>query len=611
MKHLRAIGVISVISMLAAAAPMAERPEPSRPWKFAVMADTQWLSADDGYNPGTVPVAIIKQLNQQFIAQHVQFVVQVGDLVDSTGSAVQSTRNAEGAHAAFVQELYNAGIGFFPLRGNHDANNIAGYEFRSLYPQTLGGPMNATPSYVFDQNPADVKYVANPDSATQPFPVPNPRRHPFMLGRHFSTPDPTTTGGNNWTGLSYSFDFENARFVLLDQFTPLQSDPTLSLSHNPEPNAIKLQQAWIDTVLSGKGRSDHAFVFSHKGLIDENHVDALFGSTPAADPASQDAFITSLYDHDVRYYMQGHDHMHDRSLVSVTSGSPWDAGIARVQNILCASDSSKFYTPGIPANDVKYDLSVFGLARQAQVAQELYSIGYYIVTVDGPRVTVDYYSADPGALPAGAVGANYEKLIDATPTLTFVKAETFGYSLNGREFLVAPTGSTAFGSIGNSYTVVQDAFDGTRARILGGVNGSTATDYDGRNFVKTVDTGWTRAEGRNLASHVLTLWGMGELYSTHTDVYTLSMSYDGGENPRLDGDGSFGLATRDEDGDWVNAIDLNAGGTRKFVNGPWKASYGLGTYGVDARTHTAWAVIDYNAAFAVARDINHKPRHRR
>jgi hypothetical protein len=353
------IGVISVISILAAAAPTAERPEPPRPWTFAVIADTQWLAADDGYNPGTVPVAIIRQLNQQFIAQHVRFVVQVGDLVDQTGSTLQSVRNAERVHAAFVQELYNAGIGFFPLRGNHDANNIAGYEFRSLYPQTLGGPMNATPPYVFDGTT-----VVNPDSGAQPFPVPNPKRHPFVLGRHFSTPDPTTTGGSNWTGLSYSFDYENARFVLLDQFTPLQANTASTLSQNPAPNSINLQHSWIDTVLSGKGRSDHAFVFSHKGLVDENHVDALFGSTPAADPASQDAFITSLYNNDVRYYLQGHDHMHDRSLVSVTSGSPWDAGIAKVQNILCASDSSKFYTPGSPSNDAKYDVPVFGHARQ-------------------------------------------------------------------------------------------------------------------------------------------------------------------------------------------------------------------------------------------------------
>lgn len=64
-----------------------------------------------------------------------------------------------------------------------------------------------------------------------------------------------------------------------------------------------------------------------------------------------------------------------------------------MQNILCASDSSKFYTPGIPSNDDGYDVPAFGHKRQAQVAQELHTVGFYIYTVDGPRVTVDYYSS--------------------------------------------------------------------------------------------------------------------------------------------------------------------------------------------------------------------------
>jgi hypothetical protein len=39
---------------------------------------------------------------------------------------------------------------------------------------------------------------------------------------------------------------------------------------------------------------------------------------------------------------------------------------------------------------------------------------------------------------------------------------------------------------------------------------------------------------------------------------------------------------------------------KKYVAGPWKKGYELGTYGLDAKTNTAWAVINYNGAFAVA-----------
>ena len=43
------------------------------------------------------------------------------------------------------------------------------------------------------------------------------------------------------------------------------------------------------------------------------------------------------------------------------------------------SDSSKFYTPKTPFS-----------ANETVVAEDLYKVGCYIFTVDGPRVTVKY-----------------------------------------------------------------------------------------------------------------------------------------------------------------------------------------------------------------------------
>src|SRR3974390_335674 len=150
-------------------------------WKFGVMSDTQWGVADDGKNPGSVAVDIIKALNQQFIDRKVQFVVAVGDLADkigdkTKGTTVESIVNAEGTRAAFAQELYNVGIGFFPLRGNHDAHRLSGPEFKRIYPQTQNGKMNATP--------ADVFSIPNPDAAKQPFP--KPAGSAFTIGTNFS-----------------------------------------------------------------------------------------------------------------------------------------------------------------------------------------------------------------------------------------------------------------------------------------------------------------------------------------------------------------------------------------------------------------------------------------
>jgi hypothetical protein len=57
------------------------------------------------------------------------------------------------------------------------------------------------------------------------------------------------------------------------------------------------------------------------------------------------------------------------------------------------------------------------------------------------------------------------------------------------------------------------------------------------------------------------------------------------------GTGEFGIQARNATGDWVPAASLTAGES-KFVVGPWKRGYELGTYGVDPASKTAWAVVD-------------------
>jgi hypothetical protein len=94
---------------------------------------------------------------------------------------------------------------------------------------------------------------------------------------------------------------------------------------------------------------------------------------------------------------------------------------------------------------------------------------------------------------------------------------------------------------------------------------------------------------------------MADLGSGQTDVYTLSMTYEGEKIPLHYGKCGFGIATKDDRGNWVNAVDMNYGGVKKFVVGPWNPTYELGTYGIDPSTHTAWAVINYNSQFAVTR----------
>ncbi len=68
------------------------------------------------------------------------------------------------------------------------------------------------------------------------------------------------------------------------------------------------------------------------------------------------------------------------------------------------------------------------------------------------------------------------------------------------------------------------------------------------------------------------------------------------------------MAVRNDHGKWINAVDANFGGTKRFVLGPWRPQYTLGTYGVDLSTRTAWAVVNHTGDFAVAEDLEWERR---
>ena len=535
-----------------------DRTSRAKSWSFGVMGDTQWTVADDGKNPNTVPVDIIKQVNQQFIRQHVKFVVAVGDLCDDGSIAGEDTR------AVFAQSLYNAGIGFYPLIGNHDDGYADAQEFTTIYPQTQSAVMNKTPDSAFA--------VTNPDAATQPFP--KRAGKPFQIGT-ISTDAAAPVG---WAGLDYAVNYRNVRLVFLDQFA--SSDPNDTSGHEALNDA---DVQWMNDQLSKRPGGTHAFVFGHKGIITENHTDTLFGKNPSVNPDLQNTFINDLQANGVRYYIGGHDHMNNRAIVSSPNGA------SSVEDVIIQSDSSKFYIPKNPTNDNVWD----NPTRETQIAQQAVGptadgatatvhVGYYIFHVCGPRVTVDCYSA-----PVTATNDGGEFLLATTPKLCFEKVDTFGYSLNGKQTIVDE---------GQSYAGISDSFQGTTVQLLGGTNDSTATDVAGRPLHETVDTGWNRA-GRcsGLKSNVLTLWGLTDLGSDRTSTYALSMNY-GSDSGR-----KSMLLTRDC-GRWVNAVDANAGGRDRRVVGPWKADYKLGTWGVDPSTHTVWAVVNHDGKFAVGRE---------
>ena len=125
----------------------------AEPWKFGVMADTQWKANVDGENPDTVAVGIINQLNTQFINHGVKFVIQARRPGRRRKRRLNGdpTRRNMPVRAAAAQALYDAGIGFYPLRGNHEGSAAAALEFQTLYPQTQGKGPNVFGADEFQQ----------------------------------------------------------------------------------------------------------------------------------------------------------------------------------------------------------------------------------------------------------------------------------------------------------------------------------------------------------------------------------------------------------------------------------------------------------------------------
>ncbi|MCX7725757.1 MAG: metallophosphoesterase [Chitinispirillaceae bacterium] len=491
----------------------------SEVWRFGIMGDTQWKQNLDGENPNTVAAGIAKMINKEMIKHKVAFVIQVGDLCDTYSEAALNTR------ASIAQELIDSGIGFFPLRGNHESSQAAANYFCTVFPQTRG--------------------LSNTFGAT-----------------NFSSPSA------NLEGLTYSFDFKNARLVLLDQFR--RKDGSGSTNSN-----ILDQIPWIKSVISTRPENFHAFVLSRKNLIGQNHIDVLLGANPASNFSYQDSFFIATAKYGVKYHFSGHDHMHHRSIVLNPSRQ------LSLHQVIASSNSYKFYTPLIPALDIQYN----NPPRETPIVQELYTIGYYIVTVDGEWVTVDHYSSPNGCGKCD---------LTVTPSISsFEWRESFGYSLNGKEFIIAENGS---------FTIIKDTSKvnggyGTKMEIISGVNNYAQTLLDGRKTSKVINTGWKKKEeltnSDSICSDILRLWGIENGIGTDIgDVYVLSMSYSN------DIKGALAIMLRNSNGEWIKPASMDVSNS-KFIIGQWKSSYGLGFYGIDPATKTVWVVLKRGGILAL------------
>lgn len=253
-------------------------------WKFGVVPDTQWGPYTEE-NRG-VAIDLIDAVVQEMIRQKVDLVIHVGDLTD------RSSQEAFDMAAKHFKPLSEAGIKFYPIRGNHDSRDDESAEqFAKAFPNLPGTP-----------------------------------------GAEGSSPDLP-----GMQGLTYAFVHKNTKFLMLDVFRTKGASGE-SVSYKPGDF-----QPWIDRELKAEDHK-HAFVVSHKNLIGQNHKDNLFTKTRVQNKywEMQNAFFKSLQENGVRYYLSGHDHMYYRSRIKSPDRQ------SEVMQIICGSCASKFYTPAEP-----------------------------------------------------------------------------------------------------------------------------------------------------------------------------------------------------------------------------------------------------------------------
>jgi hypothetical protein len=551
-----------VPSIVSEAPPTA--PPPPTPWSFGVMGDTQWVYSDDPddpIDPNSVSGSFITQINQEFINHGVKFVIAVGDLTDRGTTAGIESR------ADFAQDLYDAGIGFFPFRGNHetylniyypdaDPNSFCIPAIQANFPQNQGTGVNLFSATNF----------SSPSSDTLP------------------------TMAAELNGIAYAFDYgdeegNDATFVIFDPWeTDNMSQVLFTMLYwgfwEVDYNygyAVEDVQPWISERLDLATRgTEHAFIFTHQPLLAGNHADSPFGFLDEHLDA-QNTFYASVVDNDVAFFIGGHDHMHHRDLLV----SP--DGLSEVEQVISIPACPKMYHVDYAAPEWRGAKD-----RQTPISGEYDGTGYYIYTIEGPIVTVDYYSDtttittySSDAYPDGSGSM-------ITPPLTFTKKETFRFSLNGKAFMVAQE---------EDYSVVTDSYDGTSVSLMG-TNASTSTeDPTGSDptaqtmpLTKRITTAW-KDQPDGLISSVLMLAGLNETGSERTEPYVLSMTATGiGPTARI--------VTQTSTGEWVNAASLTAGDPGS-TSGPASTAHDVGTYGVDSATNTVWAVLDYDGTFGI------------
>ncbi len=237
-----------------------------KPWKFIVTCDSR------GYINGIQPI-VLGELVTEILSEGVDFVLFPGDLVAGYASIGPAGFEAElRAWVEMMDPVYNAGIGVYVSRGNHEIMDVWGYSIRP------------------DIDPHD-------NHATRWLNVFGSELYPEQM-----LPD---NGPASEKYMTYAVTHKNAFIISLDQYAGINHD-----------TVHMVNQQWLDAQLAANIKP-HIFIAGHETAFRAMHTDCLDNR-----PAERDAFWASIRNAGGRTYFAGHDHFYDHARIDDGDGNP-------------------------------------------------------------------------------------------------------------------------------------------------------------------------------------------------------------------------------------------------------------------------------------------------
>ena len=226
-----------------------------------------------------------------------------------------------------MNPVYNAGIGVYVSRGNHEIMDVWGFYFR--------------PDIDPDDNHATrwLNVFGNDLYPEQMLPDNGPASEKYM---------------------TYAVTHKNALIISLDQYAGINHD------------AIHMvNQQWLDSQLAAN-IMPHIFIAGHETAFRALHTDGLDNL-----PDERDAFWASIRNAGGRTYFAGHDHFYDHALINDGDGNPDND----IHQYIIGTGGARLYawSPPYSGNNSYYTVEQLYHAEK---------YGYVLVEVDGPNVTL-------------------------------------------------------------------------------------------------------------------------------------------------------------------------------------------------------------------------------